>query len=279
MTDIVTAAKFDENTVVSPGVYVHESSDKTAKYNDPELSISNGSKIFIPENTAAFIYDQSGITDVIAEPGQYEYLVSTSDNTAQKYIAFVNLREITKFALRPRGSSEYYDKFYGTNLTIIWFGKLSFRIVDPAKFVQNFQRESTSFHDFFSSVSQLEFSIEFNEAFCAAFSSLSENHRLSSMRSETDAIIRMIVGDHSTPGSWMNRYGLAITELQISSLEYMPRSVEIIESLAVETEAGADVSSTLDEQIDAVKKLKELLDAGILTQEEFAAKKKQILAI
>ena len=37
--------------------------------------------------------------------------------------------------------------------------------------------------------------------------------------------------------------------------------------------------SSLDEQMEGIKKLKDLLDAGILSQEEFNAKKRQILGI
>ncbi|MBR3263239.1 MAG: SHOCT domain-containing protein [Lachnospiraceae bacterium] len=36
---------------------------------------------------------------------------------------------------------------------------------------------------------------------------------------------------------------------------------------------------TYDEKIEAVKKLKELLDVGILTQEEFDKKKKELLSL
>ncbi len=44
------------------------------------------------------------------------------------------------------------------------------------------------------------------------------------------------------------------------------------------TNASSNTSvMTLDEQIDALKKLKELVDAGILSQEEFDIKKKQIM--
>ena len=38
-------------------------------------------------------------------------------------------------------------------------------------------------------------------------------------------------------------------------------------------------SPSLDEQVEAVKKLKELVDAGILTPEEFEAKKKQVMGL
>ena len=36
---------------------------------------------------------------------------------------------------------------------------------------------------------------------------------------------------------------------------------------------------SFDEQIETLKKLKDLLDAGILTQEEFDAKKKEIMVL
>jgi hypothetical protein len=36
---------------------------------------------------------------------------------------------------------------------------------------------------------------------------------------------------------------------------------------------------TYEEQIDALNKMKALLDAGILTQEDFDAKKKEILGL
>ena len=36
---------------------------------------------------------------------------------------------------------------------------------------------------------------------------------------------------------------------------------------------------SIEQQIDAVKKLKELLDIGVLTQQEFDAKKKDILGL
>lgn len=36
---------------------------------------------------------------------------------------------------------------------------------------------------------------------------------------------------------------------------------------------------SLDEQLETLKKLKELVDMGILTQDEFDAKKKQVLGL
>ncbi len=41
----------------------------------------------------------------------------------------------------------------------------------------------------------------------------------------------------------------------------------------------ATATPDLDSQIETLKKLKELLDDGILSQEEFAAKKRQVLGL
>jgi membrane protease subunit (stomatin/prohibitin family) len=42
---------------------------------------------------------------------------------------------------------------------------------------------------------------------------------------------------------------------------------------------GEQDKSSIDSQVETLKKLKELLDAGILTQEEFDAKKRQVLGL
>ncbi|MBC3803355.1 hypothetical protein GH808_02735 [Acetobacterium fimetarium] len=39
------------------------------------------------------------------------------------------------------------------------------------------------------------------------------------------------------------------------------------------------IERSIDDQIESLKKLKELLDCGILTQEEFDIKKKRIMGI
>lgn len=46
-----------------------------------------------------------------------------------------------------------------------------------------------------------------------------------------------------------------------------------------ESQGGSQSSMTLDEQIDAIQKMKDLHDAGILTEDEFLEKKKQIMGL
>lgn len=70
---LITVQAFDEHTAVSPGVLQVSNNGRGVNSQGSIGVISNGSKIFIPENTAAFIFSQSGIEEIITEPGGYEY--------------------------------------------------------------------------------------------------------------------------------------------------------------------------------------------------------------
>ena len=153
--EIITVQAFDEHTAVSPGVLQVSNNGRGVNSQGSIGVISNGSKIFIPENTAAFIFSQSGIEEIITEPGGYEYQNGESsifngdglkkslfDNVVnrvgfggqsdqQKQICFVNLREIRDIRFGTRGPVMYNDLFYGTDLEVRAFGTFSIRL--PAK--------------------------------------------------------------------------------------------------------------------------------------------------
>lgn len=138
--DIITAGHFTEHTAVAPGIYQQTNNGRGTNTRGSVDVISNGSKIFVPETTAAFIFSQAGIEDVITQAGGYEYrtglpsLFSGDGFTAsiatqatdrigyggqasdQKHIAFVNLREIRGLKFGTRGPMVYHDRFYGTDL-------------------------------------------------------------------------------------------------------------------------------------------------------------------
>ena len=66
------------------------------------------------------------------------------------------------------------------------------------------------------------------------------------------------------------------------SIDNEETSVEDTEESNKKTDSSASEKKptmSFDEQIEALKKLKGLLDAGILTQEEFEIKKKEVLGI
>lgn len=361
--DIITAGHFTEYTVIAPGVYQQTNNGRGTNFKGSADVISNGSKIFVPENTAAFIFSQAGIEDIITQPGGYEYwagqpsvfagdgftasIVSQTverfgyggQSADQKYLAFVNLREIRGLKFGTRGPIVYHDRFYGADLELLAFGTFSLRVVDAVAFVRNFVPANARYYSFDSPEARQQISSEFMQTFLVAVNSLSATHRISDLPSQAGAIAELIADDNSALGSWITRYGLDVVQVGIENIAFSPESRELVKQysankmnlaafegisqqasnvaaqqkvaqgvqdhglgdgggmlfgmnlaqsinpLTAAPAAPGDASSapkkslSLDEQIEAVKKLKDLLDAGILTQDEFDAKKKDVMGL
>ena len=352
--EIITAGHFDEYTVVVPGVLRQDNSGSGTSFRGSVGVISNGSKIFIPENTAAFIFSQAGIEDVITTPGGYEYqdgqssvfhgegVRSIVDQVAarigfggqtsdQKQIAFVNLRELRGVKFGTRGPLVYNDLFYGTDMEITAFGTFSLRVVNAEVFVRHFVPPNCFNYAFNTPEARQQLISEFIQSFTAALNSLSSAFRISQLPSQAHVIASQIKGDSSRAGSWADRFGIEVTSVGIESIEFTPASRELVRQFSMNlmgvkayegiSQQSSNISAqqkiaegiqdhglgdgagmlfgmnlaqtisphagqttqaralSLDEQIEAVKKMKELLDAGLLTDDEYAAKKKEIMGL
>jgi membrane protease subunit (stomatin/prohibitin family) len=363
--DIITAGQFDERVVVSPGVLQQQNRGRGSNYRGSEGVISNGSKIFVPENTAAFIFSQGGIEEIITTPGGYEYqtgqasvfsnegiMKSLIDQAAdrlgyggqtadQKRIAFVNLREIRGIKFGTKGPLVYNDPFYGADLEITAFGSFSLRVSDPEKFIRNYVPAQTSFYTFDNPQARTQITSEFLQSLIDAINTLSAKYRISQLPSQANELSAGVAGDTQGAGTWGERFGFEVVAVGIENIEFSPESRELVKEFTsnkMKVKAYEDVSQqssniaaqqkiaqgvenhglgdggslilgmgvaqsmnpqtgqvnanqapsapqtssgqfalSVEEQIEALKKLKELLDAEILTQEEFATKKKEIL--
>ena len=236
--DIITADKFDERTVVAPGI--RKASQDGYGYNHGQSNIlSNGSIIYVPENTAAFVFSQSGIEEVITEAGGYEYrngqlsvfdrqsreeggIVKTVfGQTAQrigfsgmspddKRVSFVNLRELRGIKFGTHGPLAYNDLFYGTDLEIYSYGLFSIKVVDAVKFVQHFLPPNVGSYSFDRLEARKQLAAEFLHSFIVAVNSLSSEYRISQLPSQAGAIASAISSDSSNAGTWEDRFGLRL---------------------------------------------------------------------
>ncbi len=357
--DIITAGAFSEDTVVAPGVYQQTNNGRGSNFGGSADIISNGSKIFVPENTAAFIFSQAGIEEIVTQPGGYEYRngqpsIFNGDGftaslaqpafdsfrfggqpSGQKYVSFVNLREIRGLKFGTRGPMVYHDRFYQADLELTAFGTFSLRVVDAVAFVRNFLPANTRHYAFSSPEARRQISSEFMQALIVAVNALSAAYRISELPAHAGEISRAISDDGAALGSWIVRYGLDVVDVGIESIELSPESRDLVkrfaatrmklgafegisqqasnvsaqqnisqgirdhgltnasgaifgiglaQSISPQTAAPVDrgtppATPSLDDQIEAVKKLKELLDAGILSQDEFDTKKKQVMGL
>ena len=351
--DIITASTFDEHVVVSPGVQQASNNGRGTNFYGSNGIISNGSKIFVPENTAAFIFSQSGIEEVITVAGGYEYQngqesVFNGDKISKsilgqikdrvgyggissdnKQIAFVNLREIRDIKFGPKGPQMYNDIYYGTDLEIFAFGSFTIRITDPVKFIRNYVPANVTYYSFDDETVRSQILAEFLQSFSVALNSLSESYRISQLPSQATEIAKLVSNDSDNAGTWEERFGFKIIQVAIENIEFTEASRELVMQYSankMNLKAYDDVSQkasniaaqqkiaqgiqdnglgnmggmvfgmnmaqglsntaeqksdtvSLDDQIANLKKLKDLMDAGILTQEEFDIKKKEILGL
>jgi len=354
--DIITAGHFDEHTVVSPGVLQQPNSGRGTYNNATNGVISNGSKIFVPENTAAFIFSQSGIEEIITEAGGYEYQSGQStifngddfgksilqqakdrvgfggQTAEQKQVAFVNLREIRGIRFGTRGPLMYHDLFYGTDLEITAFGAFSLKIIDAEKFIRSYVPANINNYTFDDPKARSQILSEFIQSFAVALNSLSTTYRISQLPSQANEIAAIISGENSNAGAWKERFGFEVVQVGIENIEFSPESKELVkqysskqmdwkvydnvsqqssnisaqqkiaqgvqdhglgnmpgmvlgmglvQGMNPQTAAPAEskAAMSIEQQIETLKKLKELLDAGILSEDEFNAKKKEIMGL
>lgn len=354
--DIITAGVFDEHTAIAPGILKQTGDKYGSNFKASDGVITNGSKIFVPENTAAFIFSQSGIESIITESGGYEYqdgqesifnkdgikdaifkqvkdrFTYGGQTPEQKKIAYINLREMRGIKFGTRGPLVYNDLFYDTDLEVFAFGTFSLKIVDAEKFIKNYVPPNVNYYSFDSQKARSQIISEFIQSFTVALNSLSTNYRISQLPSQANEIANIIIDDSSNAGTWRERFGFEVIKVGIENIEFSPESRELVKQYSsnkMNLKAYEDISQkasniaaqqkiaqgiqdkglgdgggmvfgmnmaqgmnpqtgiqfgqnhsmSLDEQIEAVKKLKDLLDAGILSQEEFDIKKKEVMGL
>lgn len=353
---LITVGYFNEHTAVAPGILKTNNNGRGVNTHGSMDVISNGSKIFIPENTAAFIFSQAGIENIITTPGGYEYQDGEESvfngngiaasifkqakarisyggiSSSEKRIAFVNLREIRDIKFGTRGPQVYNDLYYGCDLEIYAYGSFSIKIVDPEKFIVNFVPANVSNYSFDNPKVRAQVLSEFVQSFIVALNTLSTKFRISQLPSQTVEISKRIAEDLYNAGTWKDRFGFELVKVAVENIEFSGESRELVKQYSankMNIKAYEDVSQrasniaaqqkiaqgiqdnglgngggmlygmnmvqdigpqgqpastpsssiSFDEQIETLKKLKELVDMGVLTQEEFDAKKKEIMRL
>ena len=250
--DIITADDFDEHTVVVPGCLKGMSNGRGSNTSGSDGVISNGSKIFVPENTAAFIFSHSGIENIITTPGAYEYQdgeesifngdsVSKSIfqqvkdrvgyggiSASQTEIAYVNLREIRNIKFGTRGPQVYNDIFYNCDLEIYAYGSFTIKVVDAERFIKNFVPANVNYYSFDDENVRSQIISDFVQSFIVTLNSLSDTYRISQLPSHANEISAKIAADQYNAGTWKERFGFEIVQVSIENIEFSPESRELV---------------------------------------------------
>jgi len=350
--DIITAAPFDEHVIVSPGVLKSTNKGRGSNLSGSEGIITNGSKIYVPENTTAVIFNQSGIETFILEPGGFVYQNGQSSvfngdgvgksifgqvkdrfayggiSSDNKQISFINHREIRSIKFGTRGAQVYNDLYYGADLEIYAYGTFTVQVVNPMLLIRNFVPPNVYYYTMDDPNVRGQFISEFLQSFNTALNSLSSQFRISQLPAQSNSIAQTIINDEYNAGTWEKRFGIRIIQVAIENIEFSDESKKLVNQFSsnrmnvrayegvsqrasdmaaqqkiaqgiqdngfgngvgmilgmnmaqsLGTKAEQKPKLSFDEQIAALKELKSLLDSGILTQEEFDVKKKEIMGL
>jgi membrane protease subunit (stomatin/prohibitin family) len=254
--DVITAGHFDEHTVVAPAVRRASQNGRGANRGAEDI-LTNGSVIYVPEGTAAFVFSQSGIERVISQPGGYEYRDGEAtvfdakdraerglgkiilDQAAErvgfsgmspqsKRVAFVNLREIRGIKFGTHGPLAYNDAFYGCDLEVYAYGTFSVQVVDPERLVRSFVPANATSYSLDNPKARGQLTSEFLQSFLAAINRLSASVRISQLPGESTRIADQVVADDRNAGTWEGRFGLRLVSVGIEDVEFTDESRELV---------------------------------------------------
>jgi membrane protease subunit (stomatin/prohibitin family) len=254
--DVITAGHFDEHTLVTPGIRRDQQNGRGNNYGAEDI-LSNGSVIYVPENTAAFVFSQAGIEQVITTPGGYEYrngqatVFDEKDRTESglgtiflkqaaerigfggmspdsKRVAFVNLRELRGIRFGTRGPLAYNDLYYGADLEVYAYGMMSVQVCDPTLLIRNFVPANCSSYSLDDPRARRQLTGEFLTSFVAAVNALSSTYRISQLPSQTVALSEKIREGADNAGTWPTRFGLDLVSIAIENIEFSEQSRELV---------------------------------------------------
>jgi membrane protease subunit (stomatin/prohibitin family) len=253
--DIYTAGAFDEHTVVAPGVLKGTNRGRGSNVRGSDGVISSGSKIYVPENTAAFVFSQAGIETVVTTPGGYEYrdgeesifnngqvlslLSQVADRVGyggisvnEKRLAFVNMREIRAIPFGTHGPQVYNDMYYKCDLEIYAYGTFSIKVTDAQTFIRNFVPAGVFNYSLDFPAARAQLLSEFLQSFIVALNGLSKTYRVSQLPSQAKEIAEGVTGDANYVGTWPDRFGFELVKVGIENIEFSEDSRQLVKQFS-----------------------------------------------
>lgn len=213
--------------------------------------ITNGSRIYVPENTAAVIMNQSGIEDVLYESGGYQYwdgqesvfngnsietaiidqtmerVATGGISTEYKKIVFVNLKEIRDIKFGTQGPQVYHDKNYDTDLEVRAYGNFTIKVSDPELFIKNYVPANVEWYSFEEPKAKAQLVAEILQSFIISLNLIADNSSASSLPSAAAKVSEAISNDREIE-SWDKRFGIRLVKATVQNIEFTESSRELI---------------------------------------------------
>lgn len=265
-----TAPTFDELLLVSPGV-------RRANHNAhfSPAAITNGSKIEVPENTAAIITDGGRVVSLTTQPGYFifkndglpsvfskdspfksliqqswERLKFSGHVSQSQSLYYVNLKEVRNLHFATPGPIPFRDFSLaapnGSQAPVLRLsvrGQFSIRIVDPLRFFQNFLPANTSWYSLSENAASSQLKREFVSALRTAIQAMSSRYDIASISAHNNELASEVTHHQGPAGSWIDRFGIEVHSLAITSIEYDPESKALMDKYNLGTMLRGETGS------------------------------------
>lgn len=231
-----------------------------------ENIITNGSKIVVPEETAAITMQDGKITGCIAEAGRFIYtsddqnsqsifagddavgaLIKTSWERfkfggvpgGEQTIIFVNLKEIPGNKFGTQSEIYWDDAFLGTQVGAMTRGTYTLRVIDPILFVTKFVptkylRPDSAVFDF-ADMDNIVGEQLFNEvvgslspAFSMYCNDPSKGNRMAKIQGDQFGFAKNLSQVVENNYQWKSDRGLEIVKVAITAIEYDEATRELV---------------------------------------------------
>jgi len=295
---VLTADAFKDHEVIVPAVLVNKDTEykRISKLRHRQL-------FMVPENTAAFIFNDAGI-DYVCEQGLFRYLDHEEEEPSgilewlfgskkreeekisalTRYIAYVNLNIIRDIKFGTRGPMIYKDVSTGLDLEFHAYGNFSLVVVDPDRFLRYFVTPGTKILSFDDASVRPQLLNDFLQSFSAAIQTLSKKYQITHVGTYSSELTHLIVNEKTYAGTWWERYGFEVGNVNIENIELSEESKIRLREYSAKaygpaknTPGKAKSMEDIREQVEIVNGLKALFDAGALSLEEFEMKKNEVM--
>jgi len=259
--DYFTAPVFDERTLIAPGFPQERNAGRGTNLQASTNVISDGSRVVIPENTAAIVTDGGGIASMSVEPGYFTFrndgqpsvfagsglgksLIQQSwerfkfggQPSQQQLLYFVNLREVRNIGFGTPGPLPYRDYSLvppgSTQAPVLRLkarGLFSVRVSDPIQFFRTFAPANQQSYSLANDAARAQLVQEFITSFQAALQSLSRTSDIASLASRGPELVAALTSNEGPGSSWIERFGLEIVSAAVSAIEYDQASRELMD--------------------------------------------------
>lgn len=242
-----------------PGVQLGKDNERNANTKGNENIITNGTKVIVPEGTALVTIQDGAVTNIIAEPGAYEFksddvnsksifagdgLISSIITSsfekfkyggipaAEQLLFYVNLKEIPNNRFGTQSEVYWDDAYFGTQVGARTRGTYVLKIEDPIIFIKNFvpvkylgkNAKEFDFSDFDHNPAVEQLFNEVVGSLSAAFSRYTNDpereNRMSKIQSDNLIFSGTLAGVVEEAYHWRELRGLKIVQTTILGVEY-----------------------------------------------------------